>query len=852
MNLMVPDDKGIWIRGWRPVVLAIMLATCLTSCNTSKYLTGDEELLTGQRVVIEDPKSVRNRTDLTYQLSTIARQQPNGNFFFLWPREWFYFKNSQPEDSSRINRFLRNTVGQQPVLYSDSLSRRSARDMEDFMFRLGYFDARVYHEADRKRRRKVNLIYHVQADARRTIDSVVYTSPDPVIDSLLQQAVVASELRSGEPLDLNAFDREKTRLSRYMRNRGYSFFSINYIDELEIDTSRRRGYADLFLSVLPPERGQRRYRVGEVTVYTDFSPLAPTAANFLRDTVIDGVRFLSRAPAFRMRPELLRKNIFLKRGEYTRRDLLEKTNLGLNGLGIYRFVRINQQLDSTAENTLNYQIQLSLNDRMSIGADLDLNYTNRNGNFGNLGAGNLTGARNLIGISVSPTFQNRNLLGGAELLVASVSAGIEVNPFAGSDGEFFNTVDLRANASLSLPRFKDSGIYGLLNKLPAPWRGKLVTDGFLRQLRERSNTRFSIGYENLLIRQFYAYTIFNARQGYDFRRSATTNYRINHLAVDILDPATEPAFEQILEENQYLRRSFGEQYFLSFLFRDVEYTRIGLPDAKGRSLSFNGRFEVAGAELFAVNQLVNTLRDENRTWRPNADAIYAKYFLAEASLRYYKSFTPQTRFVSRLLIGAGRPYGGTAAIPFVKQFFVGGANSMRAWAPRGLGPGGYVDPLSLNTDNNLRLFQTGDLRLELNLEYRFPIASFFKGAIFADIGNVWTFEEDENGERPGSQFRLTATDGRDGTFRHEAFYRQLAVGAGTGLRVDLSYFIFRLDASIPVRYNYPNDGSGEIRDAEGNLIWENVFDVPESAYWRDFGAFRFQDITWQLGLGYPF
>lgn len=828
-----------------------MLAACLASCNTSKYLTGDQELLTGQRVTIEDPKQVNNRADLTYQLSTIAKQQPNGNFFFLWPREWFYFKNSQPDDSSRINRFLRNTVGQQPAVYSDSLSRRSARDMEDFLFRLGHFDARVYHEADRGRRRKVNLIYHIRANPRRLIDSLVFSSTDPVIDSLLQISLPDSELRSGEPLDLNAFDREKARLSRFMRNEGYSFFSTTYIDDLEIDTSRRRGYADVFLNLLPPEReqAQSRYRIGEVTVYTDFSPLALTAADFLRDTVIDGIRFLSRAADFRMRPDLLRKNIFLEQGEYTRRELLEKTNVSLNGLGIYRFVRINQQLDTTAKNVLDYQIQLSPSDRMSIGADLDLNYTNRNGN---LGAGNLTGARNLIGVSVSPTFQNRNLLGGAELLVTSLSAGVEINPFPGQDGEFFNAVDLRADVSLSLPRFKDLGLYSILNRLPAPWRGNVVTDGFLQQLRERSNTRFSLGYEYLLIRNFYAYTIFNARQGYDFRRSSTTNYRINHLAVDILDPKTEPAFDLILEENQYLQRSFGEQYFLSFLFRDLEYNRIGVPDAKGRSLSFTGRFEIAGAEVFALNQLVNAFRDENTTWQPKANAIYAKYFLGEASLRYYKNFTPENTFATRFLIGAGRPFGGAEAVPYVKQFFVGGANSMRAWAPRGLGPGGYVDELSLNTDNNLRLFQTGDLRMELNLEYRFPIASFFKGAFFADIGNVWTFEDDDDGERPGSQWLFKARDNVDGTYRHEAFYRQLAVGMGTGLRVDLSYFVFRLDASLPMRYNYPNDGLGEIRDAEGNLIWNGVLNIPESAYWRDLGTFRFKDITWQLGLGYPF
>lgn len=819
-------------------MLAIVLAACLASCNTSKYLTGDQELLTSQRVVIEDPKSVKNKADLTYQLSTIAQQKPNGNFFFIWPREWFHFKNSQPDDSTRLNRFFRNTVGQEPAIYSDSLSRRSTRDMEDFLFRQGHFNARAYHEADRGKRRKVNLIYHVETGKRYLIDSVVYSSPDPVIDSLLQTTTKDSELQSGQPLDLNDFDREKSRISRFLRNEGFAFFSATYIDDLEIDTSRRSGFADVFLNVLPSGREATldQYQVGTVTVYTDFNPLLTEAADIKLDTVLDGVRFLSRQETFRMRPSLLRKSIFLRSGDVSQRELLEKTNLSLNGLGIYRFVRINQQLDSTETNVLNYQIQLSPSDRMSVGADLDLNYTNRNGNVG---------AGNLIGVSISPSFQNRNLLRGAELLVTSLRAGVEIDPRVGQNTQFFNTVDLGADISLYLPRFKDFGIYSTLSKFPTPWRGNLLTDGFLEQLRERANTRFSLGYEYLLIRNFYAYTIFNARQGYDFRRSSTTSYRINHLAIDVLEPSTEAAFDTILQNNQFLAQSFGQQYFLSFLFRDLEYNRVGVPDLKGRSLSFTGRFELAGAELFGLNKLFNAIRNEDVTWRPNNNAIYAKYFIAEANIRYYKKFTPEHSFASRFIAGIGRPYGGEEAVPYVKQFFVGGANSMRAWAPRGLGPGGYVDSLSLNTDNNLRLFQTGDFRLELNLEYRFPIASFFKGAFFADIGNVWTLNPDENDERPGSQFLFKARPNADNSFVHQPFYRQLAVGMGTGLRVDLSYFIFRLDASLPMRYNYPHNGQGIELTRDGS-------DIPESAYWRKFNTFGLSDITWQLGLGYPF
>ena len=837
MNLMVPELRDILKRVFCPVGLVVLMtATFLTSCNTTKYLTDNEELLVKNTVRLVDPKLIDNRGDVSYQLSTLSRQQPNDNFLFFFPRESFYLQNSKPKDTTRIDRFLRNTLGQPPAVYADSLSRISAEDMASYLKRLGYFNATAYHEADRnRRRRKVKLIYHVEAGRRHLIDSVRFSSPEPLLDSLLQLTLEDSELQTGSPLDLNKFDREKARISRFLRNKGFAYFSGAYFDELEIDTFRRSGFADVYLNVLPPQRENtyQRFRVGKVTVFTEFTPIAP-GGGYLLDTTINDIRFLSNEPRFRVRPELLRKSIFMKQGEFHNRDDLEKTNLSLNGLGIYRFVRINQKIDEAEPDVINYQIQLTPSDKMSLGADLDFNYTNRNGGIG---------AANLLGLSLSPSFRNRNVFGGAELLVTSLRAGAEINPLPNDEAPFLNTVDLSANVSLYLPRFRDFGLYNFLNKVPSPFGKRVVSDNFLGQLHERASTRYSIGYESLLISNFYAYNLINARLGYDFKRSKTTNYRVNHFAIDVLDPVIEPAFDTILMDSEFLRNSIGEQYFFSLLFRDLEYTRIGRPDVRGRSLSFYGNFELAGAELSLINDVFNAFSEIDETFIPKDGATFAKYALLTADVHYLKKYTPQNSFAARFLVAAGRPFGGSEAVPFVKQFFSGGANSMRAWQPRALGPGGYVDPLSLDTDNNLRLFQTGDLRMELNLEYRFPIAGFFKGALFADIGNIWTI--DSLTDRPGSQFLFSKRVAPDGSFVHQPFYRQLAVGSGAGLRVDLSYFIFRLDVALPLRYNYPQEGDGTPITRDGS-------EFSERAYWRNFDSFGFSDLTFQLGLGYPF
>lgn len=792
-------------------------------------------MLVSQQVELSKRSKVSNRADVAYELSTLAQQEPNGNFLFLFPREHFYLTNNKPKDTTRIDRFLRNSIGQVPAIYSDSLSRRSAGVMADYLRYLGYFNASAYHEADRRSRQRVNLIYHVDAGRRYFIDTVEYSSPEPVIDSLLQIAKAESALQPGEPLDLNQFDREKSRISRFLRNQGYAYFSNGYFDKLEIDTSQRSGFANLYLQVLPPEREAafKKYRIGSVTVLADYQPGETNGGSTIGiDTTINGVRFLTSLPYFRMRPELLVNNIFLTADSLYSREAYDKTNAALGALGIYRFVRINQIVDPNDENVLNYQIQLSPDKKMAIGVDLDLNYTDRNQSIT---------AGNLIGISVSPNFRNRNVFGGAELLTTSLRAGVELNPRVNaSDGAFFNTVDLGAEISLNLPRFRDFGLYSLLNST------NLINSGFYRQLQERATTRYSVAYEFLLLRDFYAYNTANGRLGFDFRKSTTTNYRINHLALDILNFTIEPNFDTILLTNERLRRSVADQYFVSLLFRNLEFTRVGRTDRRGRSITLNGLLEITGGEFYLAERLFGGV-DGNTT--------FAQFALAVADMRFYKQYTPVTSFASRFLISVGRPFTERQVLPYVKQFFAGGANSMRAWAPRGLGPGGYVDTLSLeNTFNsNLRLYQTGDLQLELNFEYRFNLFSFFRGAVFADIGNVWLLDQDR--ERPGAQFLLRKsirTNSRGESYLHQPFYRQLAVAAGTGIRIDLSYFIFRLDAAIPLRFNYPQDGFG--RPIFEDPMDRDERDFPESAYWRRFSIeeFELQDITFQLGLGYPF
>jgi outer membrane protein assembly factor BamA len=259
---------------------------------------------------------------------------------------------------------------------------------------------------------------------------------------------------------------------------------------------------------------------------------------------------------------------------------------------------------------------------------------------------------------------------------------------------------------------------------------------------------------------------------------------------------------------------------------------------------------MAGAEIWAGNELYNAITGNSDTLRLSlgngSNLDFSQYIRTEIDMRRYWQVAPNRSIAARFSFGIARSFGFTSDVPYVKQFFAGGPVSVRAWAPRGLGPGAYEDPLSRDTRNNTRLYQTGDISLEANLEYRFKIFWLLNGALFLDAGNVWTIDYDAN--RCGSQFLISPQEytdcideeGNVFTQVNEAFYRQIAVGGGFGLRFDFSYFILRLDLATKLRHSYPF-----MPDETG---------ATESDYWfRDFReGYSLSKVAFNLGFGYPF
>jgi len=810
----------------------ILLLFLLASCNTAKFLGEDQYLLKGNTVVFQPKQKIQDKRTINYELSLLHKQKPNGKFFFIFPREWFYLRSADASDTTQLDRFQRNSIGEEPAIFKSELVEETKLDMEKYLKRKGFYRVKIDVPAPVVKKKKVYVTYYIDSGPQFAIDSVFFNSPDPLVDSILQTITADSYLKRGAGLDLDLFNKDKQRISKYMNNHGFADLYSYHFDQLEVDTSQNSGLANIYLNLLTPysDSLHRQYSVGEIQVHTDFDPTK--VDGIPRDTIIEGYQFFYKDGGSDVKPKTIIQALYLKPGELYSQENFDKSNKNLSDLGTFRFVRIRQDVDSIQPNVINFRIELTPDFKMELGADFELNYTNRS----NSSVSN----PNLLGVSLSPTFQHRNLFGGAEILATNMSAGVEVN----FRNRFWNTVDFRLQSDLYFPRFRDYlGGWKILNRIPTGKNSKLLGDDYYTVMEEDARTRISGSYNYILLLDWYQYNFFNASYGYDLQRSSTKRYIIDHVGVDLLLPNTRPQFDTILSTNDFLQRSFGQQLFVSLLFRQLSYVNTGTPNKLNgrRNLSFS--FEVAGAEVWAANELYNSIQNKSTIFRLNDTIDFSQYVKFELDYRRYIDINSKQLLAGRINFGIASPFGYTSDVPYVKQFFAGGSYSLRAWFPRELGPGGFLDSLTIDNRqaNSTRFYQTGDLKLVFNLEYRFDIFWRLKGALFLDGGNVWTLRHDPS--RCGSQllFRrqtfMDCTSGVDPV--NDPFYKQIALGGGMGFRVDFTYVILGLDLGIKLRNPFPSarNDSGTAR---------------EGAYWVKYNNFGFKDIAFNLVLGYPF
>ncbi len=399
-----------------------------------------------------------------------------------------------------------------------------------------------------------------------------------------------------------------------------------------------------------------------------------------------------------------------------------------------------------------------------------------------------------LGMLSAMTYTHKNQFNGAERLDVNLSVGAETQ--LGSDGRFLNTLELTAGVSLSIP------------KLLLPLKSTSIYQDYV------SRTRFNLSNAYQIRAGFFTINRLSADMTYDWR----SNRLMRHLwtPISITQNNTfniDPEFAAELEENSRLRNSLEDVLILGGQYRFIYSTQeIG----KTKPFLFlSGTVELAGNLPNVIASAVNSDDGVHRIF----GTPFSQYLKLQADGRYYFQYSDHT-WAFRLVGGVAVPYGNADIVPYSKQFFIGGSTSLRAFRLRQLGPGAFINP-DAETVNFFD--QTGEVLLEFNAEYRFDLASYFKGAVFVDAGNIWLLNE-------------TFGDSGEGAFRFDTFYREIAVGTGVGLRIDFDYFVVRLDAAFPVRK--PVFGKG--------LEWTfNQLDFL-NGHWRK------ENLVWHLAIGYPF
>ena len=783
-------------------ILLLSSLLLLGACNVTKHLdeSKGERLLWANSIDFEADKKLNlgQRTSLSYELASYYKQNPNkrGLFGLLPTRLWLYYRYKDRQ--SKFARWTLKKQAEPPAIYNEALTQKTAKNLENVMRQRGYLRAKGTYKVDTLSRHKIKVKYTVHMGHLFTIDTVKFASRDSQALQVLYINGNDSYLRTGNPLDAGVVEQERLRVTAEMKNRGYAYFTPNFV-RFNGDTIGTKSNVEI--EILPPSDTSvhKQYTINQILVRVG---LVPNISYIRKDQIFNDIYFVSADTAFSIKPERLARAISIRPNWPYRQVDFDKTQRDLNSLGIYKFVTVKPVPDSTDPSKINVDIALSPNKKLTLGADMDLNSSTSSSGL----------ARNLIGIAGSLNFRNRNLFRGAEHWQSNAQYNIEFD--VATSNRFIFSQEFKWQNDLVLPRFFDYlHMWEAFNGMRLG-RQRMVGNNLLARMRAEAQARFSLNYDYLEVFDLYNYNLVNASFGFDVRSSSEHQYRIDHIGIDVLRPRTYERFNTIFGQNRFLRSSFGNQLFTGLLLRSFSYTYATRNNRYGERWLYRFNSDLSGLEEYALNGLWG-LAFGREEWAIGG-LEFTKYLRLDMDAVYTRDFN--ARLTGALRVGSGvvTSFGDTDAAPYVKQFFAGGPTSIRAWSIRELGPGGYYDPAAAQVRP---FYQAGDFRFEVNGELRFPMFWWLKGAVFVDMGNIWTLRPDP--DRPHSQLRWDS-------------YKNIAIGTGLGLRFDFSFFVLRFDAGLQLRRPY------------------TLTDHP--AYWipKRFSKLQLKDFRPNLAVGYPF
>lgn len=757
----------------------------MTSCNPTKYVPSEESLLNENHIILNN-EGIQKKN-----LQPYIKQQPNKKIFGARFHLGLY-NMSNLDKNNWFQKWLRQ-IGEEPVIFDSTASAKSKDQIKSYVASKGYFDA-VVMEKNTTSKQKTDVYYNISLLPPYTIRHIYNEIADSNVKKLYLFDSMNCVIQRGKPYDVDLLQAERSRFERFVRDHGFYGFSGDHIF-FRVDSTAGNRQVDITYGIKKFMRIDESsnvtliqhpiYKVKDIYIYPEFIPKNALEGGeaYLKSqdtTSYKGYYFVSPEKTQRVRYDLILQSLYLKPGATYNFTNTMQSQSHLLTLKVYRLVNINYHepdykifLENSVQE-LNCDIQLTPLSQQSYKVELE----------GTNSAGNIGGAVNLI-------YQHKNLFHGAQLFNMKLKGAIEA----------------LAQENTALKKSQEYGLEAGL-RFPELILPFFKTEQFIKKYNPSTVLLAAINYQKL---PFYERFMSNATFGYIWKAGRYNEHQVYPLQFNVVNLLKiDSAYQEKINSSSYLAYSYQDVMILggrySYIFNNQKINKSN----DYWFMRFNA--EASGNLLALVKRVSNAPKETDGTYvflrQP-----FAQYIRADLDVRYNYRFNTVGSMVYRGFFGIGIPYGNSKAIPFEKQYFSGGANGIRAWQVRTLGPGSYSLKDTVSFIN-----QTADIKLEANAEYRFKLFWILEGALFLDAGNIWTYRDDPS--RPGAQFKLNK------------FYKDIAVGTGAGLRFDFEFVLGRVDFGMKLRDPSLARGSKWI-----------VMNRPYK-FWEDFALV--------IGIGYPF
>ncbi len=766
-------------------ILLILLAA---SCNVTKHLPEGARLYTGANVKMNTEAGKKSASAIKSELEGLVRPKPNTSILGIRYKLWFYYVAGEPRGKG-VRKYIREKLGEPPVLASEVNLEKNRQVLENRLQNKGFFHAIVTGDTvvnDKKR--MASLRFEANTGPQYMIRNVTY--PKDTATQILKQIARTERktaLKNGKPYDLETIKGERNRIDLSLKNHGYYYFNADYL-LVQVDSTVGGNQVDMYVKLkeVTPYNDRQPYIINNIWLYPTYTIEkdsllgAAPSEKYLDYNIID--------PDHQFKPKTFSRMLIFHPGQpYSRRDHDRSLNRLVN-LGTFKFVKARFEEVDTNGYFLDPYYFLTPLPKKSWRLEVT----------------GLTRSNNSTGGEVSINWRNRNFLHGAELFTTSIFGGAETQ-VSGTQSSRILRYGIEAN--LLLPR------------VVAPFRLVDANSEFIPR------TKIGVRYEFYNRNDQYTLSSYTGTYGFIWKHSIRTEHQLNLLNVNYVQAINiTPEYQKVLDTDITLRRAIEPQFILGPSY-NYNYNSLARANTRRHNWYFNGNVEAPGnlIGLFTGSTFGSKDAGDGKLF----NTPFSQYARFEVEGRHYLRLNEKntTILASRLLAGVGIPYGNSTTLPFIKAFFAGGANDIRAFRARSLGPGTYN--VRDGRTSGIIPDQPGDIKLEANTELRSKLISILNGALFVDAGNVWTARKDDS--RPGSQFT-------------SQFLNQVGVGAGAGLRVDITFLVVRLDLAMPIRVPF---------------LKETDIDTPHPAW--VFDRINFGDPTWRkenlilnLAIGYPF